>query len=128
MDDLNFDTIDEEKTRRLTFDTPSGEVAFIVKVSTPKILSRWRNHVIAQQICGKDMDVKPGKFKDFCRSLAEHFCVGWEGAIKPAGTTFSVERMAQTLENRLAVMKALQSAMSEDEAFFGSNGNGQPTS
>lgn len=124
MDDLNFDTIEEDQTRRLTFDTPSGEVAFIVKVSTPKLLSRWRNHVMAQQICGKDMVVRAGRFKDFCRSMADHFCVGWEGAIKPEGTTYSAERMAQTLENRLAVMVALQKSITGDEVFFGSNGNG----
>lgn len=124
---MNFDltTIEEEGTRRLEFDTESGPVRFIVRVSTPKLLARWRNHCIGQGICGKEMDVKPGRFKDFCRSIADHFVVGWEGAIKPEGIQYNSEGMTQILENRLAVMKRVQESMTEDDAFFGSNGNGR---
>lgn len=126
MDDLNLDTIEDERTRPIPFETPSGEVRFIVKVSTPKLLARWRQFVLSKGICGKDMDVKSGQFKEFCRSLADHFVVGWEGAIKPEGTPYSAEKMAGILENRLAVMQGLQKSITEDETFFGSNGNGQP--
>ena len=121
---LDLDTLEQERTRDLVLETPGGEVTFTVRYASPKVLEAWKRKVVSAGICRKDLDPAPGRFRDFCRSLAEAFVVGWAGAIKPEGTVYSADRMAVVLENRADVMALVQKAITEDQAFFVSNGNG----
>lgn len=126
---LDLTTLEQERSRELVLDTAKGEVRFTMRQVTPKLLEKWRRRVIAHGICRKDMEINGGRFGDYCKAIAEDFITGWAGVTR-AGEPVAYEPilMAQILENRTDVMKAVQQALSEDGDFFGSNGSGPPKS
>jgi len=120
---IEANALEQERSRDLILETPDGQVIFTVRYASPKLLESWKRRVIGQGICRKDLEVAPGRFKDFCRSVAETFVIGWQG-IKAGGNDApcSVELMASILENRGDVYKLLNESIGEDSAFFGRNG------
>lgn len=122
---LDLDTLEQERTRDLVIETASGNVTFTIRYASPKLMESWRRRVVGTGICRKDLEPAPGRFRDFCRSLAEIFVIGWSGAITPKDTPYSVDRMALILENRADVMRRVQEGISDDQSFFGSNGTGK---
>lgn len=122
MESLDLTTIDHEKTRKVQF----GGVWFLLKYASPRQARRFYNRMTALGICrgkGDQFDINVGREMDFFTEISREYVLGWGGNIKPEGTPYTPENMAIVLFNHGGILKAIQEAVAEDEAFFGSNGN-----
>ena len=127
MDSLELDTIEEPKTRKVQF----GAVWFEIKYASPRMGRKFYTRMAQAGICrgkGDQFDIAAGREMAFFTELAREYIIGWGGNIKPEGTPYTPEGMAKVLANHGGILNAIKEAITEDEAFFGSNGNGQPTS
>ena len=122
MDYIDLNGMDEAKTRWVSF----GGVEFLLKYASPRESDRFRRTLMAKGIMRqKDgtVEINVGRESDFYRAFAEQYVLGWRGQIRPDGTAYSPGEMAKVLAGHGGILRAIQEAIAEDEAFFGSNGS-----
>jgi len=122
MDYIDLNGLDEPKTRWVSF----GGVEFLLKYASPRESDRFRRALMAKGIMRqKDgtVEINVGRESDFYRAFAEQYVLGWRGQIRPEGTAYTPDGMAKVLSGHGGILRAIQEAISEDEAFFGSNGS-----
>ena len=118
---------DEERVKDLPLQGPDGPVYLTMKYASPDLINKWRQFCTSQGICRKDMEINPGRFDDYCKSIAQHFITACHGAT-PAGWSYSVEAMAKLLRRNADALQAVNEVSGEADSFFGSNGSGPTVS
>jgi hypothetical protein len=122
MDYIDLNGLDEPHTRWVSF----GGVEFLLKYASPRESDKFRRSLMAKGIMRqKDggLEINAGRESDFYRAFAEQYVLDWRGQIRPAGTAYTPELMARVLAGHGGILRAIQEAISEDEAFFGNNGS-----
>ena len=122
MDYIDLNGLDEPRTRWVSF----GGVEFLLKYASPRESDKFRRWLLSKDIMRhKDgtIEIRAGREMEFYRAFATQYVLDWRGQIRPEGTAYSADGMAKILAGRGDVLRAIQEAISEDEAFFAPNGS-----
>lgn len=123
--ELDLDTLEQPRTRWLD----CGGVRFLVRYVNTKDSEKWRQAMIRLGIIKSKggLEVNPGREDDWFLALAKQYVVDWDGEIKPAGTKYTPEKMAQVLAARRDVLNYIAESIAETEAFFTESGRSETT-
>lgn len=128
MDTIDLDKIDQEQGDGLTHWISYGPTAFHLRYASPRQATRFRRrmqHLGIMRREGTGFDINEGRDADYCREFSKEYVLDWKGVTKKGEPmAYSPESMGKLMHSHGGVFKLIHDAVTEDDSFFGSNGNG----
>lgn len=130
MDEIEVSELGNEHQRWLDF----GKVGFLVRYVGPGESEKFRRRMISLGVArvGRrgSFEINQGRDLDFYEQFARQYVVDWRGNVLVGGERkpYSPETMALILQGRNDVLRAIQDALEDDDAFFGRGSNGSTPS
>ena len=131
---LVLSKLGEEHSRWIPLSPAFPGVEIEIRHATPDDLERFRQNLIATGVCKKTEGLQwnPGRFPAFCQAMAEKFVTNWRGPIRltesdEATAPYTSEQMGLVLQSLSSAITAISEAISEEAAFFCTNGSGPQT-